>query len=258
MESLRWILIAVGIVFIVAIYMLGKHRRQRDLFSSDEFVSEMDNDSDADLDMGLPEFSARNLDDVDEGVGAVRVVSGGDPYDKTEGASSLNASDDSFDDAHDNKEDLAETNKASTAQKTNNKPNDIIVIYILPKGDALLEGSQINSTAQALGLNFGEMNIFHYANDGRNVFSLANMLEPGSFNSETIHALKTTGLTLFMQIKGDDPMDDLSEMLQRGYQIAGLLEARLCNHKRESLTEQDAENYRAQVRDVTTSLTIAN
>jgi cell division protein ZipA len=251
-ESLRWILIAVGIVFIVAIYMLGKHRRQRDLFSSDEFVSEMDNDSDADLDMGLPEFSARNLDDVDEGVGAVRVVSGGDRYDEIEKTSSLDASDDSFDDAHNNEEGLAETNKASTGQTTNNKPNDIIVIYILPKGDALLEGSQINSTAQALGLNFGEMNIFHYANDGRNVFSLANMLEPGSFNSETIHALKTTGLTLFMQIEGDamnDSMNDLSEMLQRGYQIAGLLEARLCNHKREPLTEQDAENYRAQVRD---------
>ena len=92
--------------------MLGKHRRQRDLFSSDEFVSEMDNDSDADLDMGLPEFSARNLDDVDEGVGAVRIISGGDPYDETEGTSLLDASDDSFDDAHNNEEYLAETNKS--------------------------------------------------------------------------------------------------------------------------------------------------
>ncbi len=249
MESLRWILIAVGIVFIVAIYMLGKNRRQRGLFSSDEFVSEMDKASGEDLDMGLPEFSARNLDDVDEGVGAVRVISGGDPYDEIEETSSLNVSDDSFNDAHNNEESSDGTK--ATDQETNNKPNDIIVIYILPKGEALLEGSQINSAVQALGLNFGEMNIFHYANDGGAVFSLANMLEPGSFNLETIHVLKTTGLTLFMQIEGDDPMDDLSEMLQRGYQIAGLLEARLCNHKREPLTEQDAENYRAQVRELT-------
>ena len=50
-----------------------------------------------------------------------------------------------------------------------------------------------------------------------------------------------------MQIKGDDPIDDLTEMLQRSYQLAGLLDARLCNHKREPLTEQDAENYRTQV-----------
>jgi FtsZ-interacting cell division protein ZipA len=52
-----------------------------------------------------------------------------------------------------------------------------------------------------------------------------------------------------MQISGDDPMDDLTEMLQRSYQLAGLLDARLCNHKRQPLTQQDAENYRQQVSD---------
>jgi cell division protein ZipA len=110
-------------------------------------------------------------------------------------------------------------------------------------------GSQINSSAQAMGLRFGEMSIFHYKSDGRNVFSLANMLEPGSFDANTIHDLNTTGLTVFMQINGDDPLDDLTEMLQRSYQLAGLLDARLCNHRREPLTEQDAENYRTQVRN---------
>jgi cell division protein ZipA len=125
--------------------------------------------------------------------------------------------------------------------------SDIIVLYILPKADQVLIGSQINSSAQAMGLSFGEMNIFHYYDNGRNVFSLANMLEPGSFDANTIHDLKTTGLTVFMQIQGNDPLDDLTEMLQRSYQLAGLLDARLCNHKREPLTEQDAENYRTQV-----------
>ena len=52
-----------------------------------------------------------------------------------------------------------------------------------------------------------------------------------------------------MQITGDDPLDDLTEMLQRSYQLAGLLGARLCNHRRQPLTQQDAENYREQVSD---------
>jgi FtsZ-interacting cell division protein ZipA len=81
------------------------------------------------------------------------------------------------------------------------------------------------------------------------------MLEPGSFDASTIHDLKTTGLTVFMQIQGDDPLDDLTEMLQRSYQLAGLLDARLCNHRREPLTEQDAENYRTQVRTFSSSKT---
>ncbi len=100
------------------------------------------------------------------------------------------------------------------------------------------------------------MNIFHYKAGGRNVFSLANMLEPGYFDADTIHDLKTSGLTVFMQIHQGDPLDDLTEMLQRSYQLAGLLGARLCNHKRETLTEQDAENYRKQVRDFTASATV--
>ena len=98
-----------------------------------------------------------------------------------------------------------------------------------------------------MGLAFGEMNIFHYKPKGQTVFSLANMLEPGSFDADTIHDLKTSGLTVFMKIKGNDPLDDLTEMLQRSYQLAGLLDARLCSHKHETLTEQDAENYRTQV-----------
>ena len=267
MESLRWILIAVGIVFIVAIYMLGKNRRGQG-FSSRGIVDEP-HVGDTHMAMDLPEFSANKLDDVDEGVGEVRIISGGDTneerrYDNADsgdfeedfsaeasaykddglddsGSDSIsNGSSESFDEAVDNDDE-----PASPSQ-----PKDIIVVYILPKVDTLLQGAQINSAVQALGLSFGEMNIFHYINEGKTIFSLANMLEPGSFNPETIHDLKTSGLTLFMQIKEGDPMDDLTEMLQRSYQIAGLLEARLCNHKRESLTEQDAENYRAQIREL--------
>ena len=62
MESLRWILLAVGIVFVVVIYFLGRSRRQR----NHSMVDELEDD--------LPEFSARSLDDVDEGVGQVRII----------------------------------------------------------------------------------------------------------------------------------------------------------------------------------------
>ena len=39
-------------------------------------------------------------------------------------------------------------------------PKDIIVVYILPRVDTLLQGAQINSAVQALGLSFGEMKYF--------------------------------------------------------------------------------------------------
>lgn len=249
--------------------MLGKNRRGQS-FSSHGIVDEPHAG-----DMDLPEFSANKLDDVDEGVGEVRIISGGDTneerkYDNADSgnfeenfsaAEASTSKDEGLDDSSfdamsngSNNESLSESFDEAVdnddEQASPSQPKDIIVVYILPKVDMLLQGAQINSAVQALGLSFGEMNIFHYVNEGRTVFSLANMLEPGSFNAETMHDLKTSGLTLFMQIKEGDPMDDLTEMLQRSYQIAGLLEARLCNQKREPLTEQDAENYRAQIREL--------
>ena len=253
MESLRWILLAVGAVFVLVTYLLGRSRRQRQRSMMDE------------LDDDLPEFSARSLDDVDEGVGEVRVITRGDAdiaLDETPDASidtletpgqvaDLADSETSAALSGDSGQAVAGDETGSRQERSQNRTpyKDIVVLYILAKPGAELLGAQINSAAQAMGLSFGDMNIFHYCPAGHNVFSMANMHEPGHFDPDTIHDMKTDGLSVFMQIQGDDPMDDLTEMLQRSYQLAGLLDARLCNHKRKPLTEQDAENYRQQVRE---------
>lgn len=242
MESLRWILLGAGLVFVLVIYMLGRSRKQR----SRSIVDELGDD--------LPEFSANSLDNVDEGVGKVRVISRGED-------------DDDFRTLVGDDADLGQQTAAAGADQPADKEAgsssgagrepagsaDLVVLYILPankaaEDDNRLYGSQINSAAQAMGLKFGDMNIYHYLRGDRSVFSMANMLEPGFFDPDSMHELKTKGLTIFMQLHEANPMDDLTEMLQRSYQLAGLLEARLCNHKRQPLTEQDAEDYRQKVR----------
>lgn len=243
MEHLRWILLGAGAVFVLVIYLLGRSRRQRNYSMMDE----MDDD--------LPDFSANNLDDVDEGVGEVRVVTRGEPAEVYKDAPDPGVTTATVEDAAVDDSAIEAPESVPKKKPAAKLPSDLIALFILPKGDNILLGSQINSSAQAMGLSFGEMNIFHYRPQERNVFSMANMLEPGSFDPNTIHELKTTGLTIFMQIGGADPMDDLTEMLQRSYQLAGLLDARLCNHKREPLTEQDAEDYRTRVRNFAESRT---
>ncbi len=215
MEALRWILLLAGLVFIAFLYFYGRRRRRGDPDETEP------------LDDDLPAFNARQWDDLDEGVGPVRIIAGG----------GLLADDD-----------------PDAASGTSPETGDIIVLYILPKNDTPFQGARVNSSVRALGLAFGEMNIYHFYQGERKVFSLANMHEPGSFDPDTLHEMQTGGLTVFMQINtaiGGDAMDDLTEMLQRSYQIAGLLEGRLCNHHRHALTEQDAENYRQQVRNLT-------
>ncbi len=236
MESLRWILLAAGVVFVLVIYILGRNRRRRSQVIENE------------VEDNLPEFSAQNFDDFEESVGEVKVITdselASDDTDPLFVSREIDI-DDSYDEILEN--DVID-NSVEEDIKTK-KSSDIVVLYILPKPEKELMGSHVNSSAQAMGLKFGEMNIFHFKDGDRTVFSLANMLEPGSFDPNTIHDIKTTGLTVFMQFSGSDPLDDLTEMLQRSYQLSGLLDARLCNHKRVPLTEQDAENYRSWASD---------
>ena len=236
MESLRWILLGAGLIFVVVIYLLGRSRRQR----QHSIIDELEDD--------LPEFTAQSLDDFDEGVGEVRVV-GRASSDDTDLDVDIPEFEFSDNDAADSSAAAQGGSEDGSTSQEKPLPSDIIVLYILAKAEQTLGGSQINSAVQAMGLSFGDMNIFHYRQAERNVFSLANMMEPGSFDEHTIHDLKTSGLTVFMQLRQGDPLDDLTEMLQRSYQLAGLLDARLCNHRCKPLTEQDAENYRTQVRD---------
>ncbi|MBE9567585.1 MAG: cell division protein ZipA C-terminal FtsZ-binding domain-containing protein [Proteobacteria bacterium] len=248
MESLRWILLAAGAAFVVVVYFLGRSRRQRNHSMVDDLNETGEDD--------LPEFSARSLDDVDEGVGEVRIVtrrSFDDDLSENTPSEDIILGEGNRPEitGDDMSSDISDETEKTPAKNT--VPSDIVVLYILAKPGQSLIGSQINSSVQAMGLKFGEMNIFHYNDGERSVFSLANMLEPGSFDPATIHDIKTSGLTVFMQLQQGDPLDDLTEMLQRSYQLAGLLDARLCNHKREPLTAQDADDYRAKVGEFITA-----
>ncbi|MDH3342619.1 MAG: cell division protein ZipA [Gammaproteobacteria bacterium] len=255
MENLRWILLAAGIFFILAIYFAGRQRRRRN--SSDLFDSKED----------LPEITARDWDELDEGVGKVRIIARADDDDDFSGDVSI----DSFNqyDAPPEIEELApecedveltpqtgadlfEEEEQSAVDDSDSKPEsassnvDIIVLYILAKPSDLLAGDKINSVAQANGMTFGSMDIFHRLDgDGKTIFSLANMVEPGNFDPDSIHEMTTTGLTLFMQLSNlSTPSDDFDEMLRCAYHMSEMLGAVLCNHRRQPITQADAENYR--------------
>lgn len=251
MDNLRWILLAAGIFFILAIYIFGRNRRRNN--SSDLFDTKED----------IPDFSARDWDELDEGVGEVRIVARendefdsldefpsehvqeGVPVDEAEIYQDEELQDDLFE-LTDEVEPSSVESDVADAQVQSDSKSDIIVLYILAKPSNLLTGDKINSAAQANGLIFGDMNIFHRLDgDEQAVFSLANMIEPGNFDPDSIHEMTTTGLTMFMQISGlSNPADDFDEMLRCAYHMSEMLGATLCSHRRQPITQADAEYYR--------------
>ena len=93
------------------------------------------------------------------------------------------------------------------------------------------------------------MNIFHKLDgNGESVFSLANMVEPGDFDPDAMHEIQTSGIILFMQVSAvENPDSVFDDMLECAYHISEMLDAQLCNRKRQPLTQSDAEQYREMV-----------
>ena len=244
MELLRWILLGAGLVFVLIIYLVGRKRR-----TNQNATSEHDSED-------LPEFSANNWSDDD--ILTDVVITARTPDDVYSEAPA--DTDDYFydDDLGDTAEDSGEIqgddfssdltrdlDQIDTQQQTELAP-EIIVLTIIAKTDLGLRGDKINSAALANKLTFGYMNIFHrMGENAQPAFSMANLVEPGSFDPDTIHDLKTPGLTLFLQLPVyGNASAILAEMLECAYKIAEILGADLCNKRRELLTEKEAEAFR--------------
>ena len=110
-------------------------------------------------------------------------------------------------------------------ESTNNKKDEytepadnLLILYITSSQDKNINGLSIYKVLKNIGMEFGQMNIFHYFEDKNNeaeqimnfiesseqqtnqqpIFSIANMHEPGAFDIENIDELKTKGLVAFM------------------------------------------------------------
>jgi cell division protein ZipA len=106
-------------------------------------------------------------------------------------------------------------NNSSFMDDFNQTPEDrkhkdaelIIVLYIIAQGESGFLGKDIVMVLELLGLKYGEMNIFHHYGIGEmksqdSIFSIANMVEPGTLHPDKIAETTTPGLALFMRLPG--------------------------------------------------------
>jgi len=143
---------------------------------------------------------------------------------------------------------------AATEDKSTQPVTDVQIITFLIKAAPGKEflGINILNAAKAVGLEFGDMNIFHHHGvedliTDQALFSLANMYEPGYFELEQMESCKTKGLALFMQLPVTvDSIAAFDLMQETAIKLADVLQGEIWSSKHKPI---DGKALRA-MRDV--------
>lgn len=128
----------------------------------------------------------------------------------------------------------------------------IVTLYLRGRDGQNITGVSVLDAALKAGLQFGEMNIFHRRHEGgdRSVFSMANLVKPGSFDPAAWNMFESPGLTLFMPLPGPvSALDGWDAMLATGQRLAELLNAELLDDTQSQLSRQRIAQMRDEMRD---------
>lgn len=125
---------------------------------------------------------------------------------------------------------------------------EFIVFYLVAPANRPFSGYGLLQALSAVGLKYGEMNIFHQYSDEsefkKSLFSVASATEPGSFDLANIGAISCPGLSLFLKIPNSNLFVAFETMLDVAKQLADDLEGKLCDEDRQPLTAEKIQNYR--------------
>jgi cell division protein ZipA len=129
-------------------------------------------------------------------------------------------------------------------------PPEVLALYLRPPHDGRFHGPLLETAFAAVGLRFGDMNIYHHFGAGslrteQPLFSLANMFEPGQFNPDEMADFSTDGLALFIQfptaLDGQVAFEMFLTVAQR---LAEELKADLLSEPRKALDSHTIERMR--------------
>lgn len=154
-----------------------------------------------------------------------------------------------------NKHQISAAINAHSPLSTTAKGDQLLVtLTVLPKPGNQFAGPDIILACKLAGLQLGEYNIFHrYALVDDKVLmtpvcSLVNLFEPGYFNLECIEEFTTEGLSLFMQLPGPvDGRDAFIILMDVSEKLSLNLNATICDETRSVVTTQTISHLKEKI-----------
>ena len=129
---------------------------------------------------------------------------------------------------------------------------ELLVLNVLAPTGTVYHGRSLVAAMQSQGLKYGDMNIFHRIDQQSKskLFSVANALEPGTFDLSDLENVKSSGVTFFMQLPSpNDPSVIFDLMLNTARNLVLELGGSLKDEQLSVLTGQTVEHMRQRIAD---------
>jgi len=131
---------------------------------------------------------------------------------------------------------------------------EVIVINIFAPEGQIFSGIELLQLILNCGMRYGEMDIFHRHEDGfdrgRVQFSMANAIEPGTFDLDTMGESDCPGVSFFMGLPGPkNSMKAFDFMLETAQTLVRNLGGELRDERRTPMSDQTIAHCRQRIRD---------
>ncbi|HVR81021.1 MAG TPA: cell division protein ZipA [Luteimonas sp.] len=138
-------------------------------------------------------------------------------------------------------------------RRTSEDFDKIVTLYIAARAGEVLHGPDIVVAAEKTGLSYGHMNVFHRLLEGHPergpVFSVANIMKPGSFDMASIQSLETPAIAFFLTLPAPaTALDAWEMMLPTAERMTELLDGVLLDEQRNALGRQRVQHLRDELR----------
>jgi cell division protein ZipA len=147
----------------------------------------------------------------------------------------------------------ASRGQAALGRRESEEFDKIVTLYIAARAGEKLQGPDIVVAAEKAGLAYGHMNVFHRLVEGHPergpVFSVANIMKPGSFDMATIQSMETPAIAFFLTLPAPVPaLDAWETMLPTAQRMSELLDGVLLDESRNALGRQRIAHLREELR----------
>lgn len=256
MTLFQGILLAIGIVILVIIYFISRKRNQSkpsQELPANPYTSQKHRFDEADNSFEVNPIYDNQLDErVDDSVEPNFTIEEDDAIDVDDlDISSLFEQAKTFE----QDEQISNQNVTSDSTQTHSSanysatlPNSLVVLHLKPKSKDSFWGKDVFDTLEDYQLKLGAMHVFHYQQDSQRIFSIANMVEPGTFDVDKMISSRIKGLTAFMQLdQQEDVIDAFNVMIKKLGEMADILEASIYDQQHAILTNQSLDVLRSAI-----------